>query len=390
MGFIYSSLNRGVGESVALFDNRIARMLPFVTGKAYFDLRNYDAQTGEFEVYIEWDGELESVLGYSLPTGGYFVKATIAQAYRFHGLDSGLPVYMKLIAQNGRLYPYRTYVMMDGRPFSVEFGGGVLIPFEDRYEELGCEAAKQTVDTGSQKLLMGSQSGMTGSQRFQWNGSRMRLLFGSQGGFRYLTGSQYRMFGSQRMLSGSRRYQWNGSQMRLLFGSQGGFRYLTGSQYRVFGSQRMLSGSQRFQWNSSQMRLLFGSQGGFRYLSGSQYKAFGSQRMLSGSQRFQWNGSQMRLLFGSQRGFIYLTGSQYKAFGSQRILSGSQRENRFMIAENTIHADTQQSQDRMDSVRTSQELMVEFPQEWQLINRSRRPASRIGGNAKFGYGLDLI
>lgn len=288
MGFIYSSLNRGAGESVALFDNRIARMLPFVTGKAYFDLRNYDAQTGEFGVYIEWDGELEAVLGYSLPAGGYFVKATTPQAYRFHRLDKGLPVYMKLIAQNGRLYPYRTYVMMDGRPFSVEFGGGVMIPFEDRYEELGCEAAKQTVDTGSQKLLMGSQSGMTGSQRFRWNGSQMRLLFGSQGGFRYLAGSQYRVFGSQRML---------------------------------FGSQRMLLGSQRI-----------------------------------------------------------LSGSQYRIFGSQRI------KNMPMVLE----SDTQRPQDSMDSIRTSQELMVEFPKEWQLINRSRRPASRIGGNAKFGYGLDLI
>lgn len=288
MGFIYSSLNRGAGESVALFDNRIARMLPFVTGKAYFDLRNYDAQTGEFGVYIEWDGELDAVLGYSLPAGGYFVKATTPQAYRFHRLDKGLPVYMKLIAQNGRLYPYRTYVMMDGRPFSVEFGGGVLIPFEDRYEELGCEAAKQTVDTGSQKLLMGSQSGMTGSQRFRWNGSQMRLLFGSQGGFRYLAGSQYRVFGSQRML---------------------------------FGSQRMLLGCQRI-----------------------------------------------------------LSGSQYRIFGSQRI------KNMPMVLE----SDTQQPQDSMDSIRTSQELMVEFPKEWQLINRSRRPTSRIGGNAKFGYGLDLI
>ena len=293
MGFIYSSLNRGAGESVALFDNRIARMLPFVTGKAYFDLRNYDAQTGEFGVYIEWDGELDAVLGYSLPAGGYFVKATTPQAYRFHRLDKGLPVYMKLIAQNGRLYPYRTYVMMDGRPFSVEFGGGVMIPFEDRYEELGCEAAKQTVDTGSQKFLMGSQSGMTGSQRFRWNGSQMRLLFGSQGGFRYLAGSQYRMIGSQR-------FRWNGSQMRQLFGSQGGFRYLAGSQYRVFGSQRI--------------------------------------------------------------------------------------KNMPMVLE----SDTQQPQDSMDSIRTSQELMVEFPKEWQLINRSRRPTSRIGGNAKFGYGLDLI
>ena len=293
MGFIYSSLNRGAGESVALFGNGMARMLPFVTGKAYFDLRNYDAQTGEFGVYIEWDGELEAVLGYSLPAGGYFVKATTPQAYRFHRLDKGLPVYMKLIAQNGRLYPYRTYVMMDGRPFSVEFGGGVMIPFEDRYEELGCEAAKQTVDTGSQKLLMGSQSGMTGSQRFRWNGSQMRLLFGSQGGFRYLAGSQYRMIGSQR-------FRWNGSQMRQLFGSQGGFRYLAGSQYRVFGSQRI--------------------------------------------------------------------------------------KNMPMVLE----SDTQRPQDSMDSIRTSQELMVEFPKEWQLINRSRRPTSRIGGNAKFGYGLDLI
>ena len=215
MGFIYSSLNRGAGESAAQFDNRILRMLPFVTGKAYFDLRNYDAQIGEFGAYIEWDDELVDVLGYQLPTGGYFVKATTHQAYRFHRLDSGLPIYTKLISQNGRLYPYRTYVMMDGRPFSVEFGGGVLIPFEDRYEELGCDAAGQAADAGSQKVQAGSQYGMTGSQR-----------------------------------------------------------------------------------------------------------------MLMGSQQFRWNGSQ--------------------------------------------------------------ELMVEFPQEWQLINRGRRPVSRIGGNAKFGYGLDLI
>ena len=279
MGFIYSSLNRGAGESAAQFDNRILRMLPFVTGKAYFDLRNYDAQIGEFGAYIEWDDELVDVLGYQLPAGGYFVKATTHQAYRFHRLDSGLPIYTKLISQNGRLYPYRTYVMMDGRPFSVEFGGGVLIPFEDRYEELGCDAAGQAADAGSQS------------------------------GFRYLAGSQYRMFGSQ---------------------------------YRTTGSQRMLIGSQRFRWNSSQMRLLFGSQGGFRYLTGSQYRMFGSQYRTTGSQRIM--------------------------MGSQRMLMGSQ-------------------QFRWNG---SQELMVEFPQEWQLINRGRRPVSRIGGNAKFGYGLDLI
>ncbi len=54
---------------------------------AYFDLRNYDARTGEFGAYAEWDRELESLLGYELPDGGYFVKATIARHTGFMGLD---------------------------------------------------------------------------------------------------------------------------------------------------------------------------------------------------------------------------------------------------------------------------------------------------------------
>ena len=325
MGFIYSSLNKYDSESWSQFENRITRMLPFVTGMAYFDLRNYDARTGEFGAYAEWDRELESLLGYELPDGGYFVKATIAQAYRLHGLGCGLPVYMKLISLNGKLYPYRTYVMMEGRPYSLEFGGGELMPIDDRYVELGCAAAKETqleavsAGTGSQRFMR------SGSQRFVRNGSQ-RLTLG----------------GSQRFaLGGSQRFAWNGSQMRRLFGSQGGFRYLTGSQYRTVGS------SQRFAWNGSQMRRLFGSQGGFRYLTGSQYRTVGS------SQRF--------------------------VLGSSRRFSMAARDNAPCRVQNAI-----------DSTRVSQELLMEFPQEWQLINKCRRPEKRIGGNAKFGYGLDLI
>ena len=347
MGFIYSSLNKSDSESWSQFDNRIARMLPFVTGMVYFDLRNYDVRTGEFGAYAEWDRELESLLGYELPDGGYFVKATIAQAYRLHGLGCGLPVYMKLISHNGKLYPYRTYVMMEGRPYSLEFGGGELMPIDDRYVELGCEAARET----HPETQLETASAGTGSQRFAWNGSQMRRLFGSQGGFRYLTGSQYRTLG------GSQRFAWNGSQMRRLFGSQGGFRYLTGSQYRTLGgSQRFtLGGSQRFAWNGSQMRRLFGSQGGFRYLTGSQY------RTLSSSQR------------------LMLGGSQRFTLGSSRRFSMAAWDNAPCQVQNAI-----------DSTRVSQELLMEFPQEWQLINKGRRPEKRIGGNAKFGYGLDLI
>ena len=317
MGFIYSSLNKCDSESWPQFDNRITRMLPFVTGMAYFDLRNYDVRTGEFGAYAEWDRELESLLGYELPDGGYFVKATIAQAYRLHGLGCGLPVYMKLISLNGKLYPYRTYVMMEGRPYSLEFGGGELMPIDDRYVELGCAAAKET--------QLEAVSAGTGSQRFMRNGSQRFILGGSQ----------------RFTLGGSQRFAWNGSQMRRLFGSQGGFRYLTGSQYRTVGS------SQRFAWNGSQMRRLFGSQGGFRYLTGSQYRTVGS---------------------------------------SQQFVLGSSR--RFSMA--TQDNAPCQVQDAIDSTRVSQELLMEFPQEWQLINKCRRPEKRIGGNAKFGYGLDLI
>ena len=291
MGFIYSSLNKCDSESWPQFDNRITRMLSFVTGMAYFDLRNYDVRTGEFGAYAEWDRELESLLGYELPDGGYFVKATIAQAYRLHGLGCGLPVYMKLISLNGKLYPYRTYVMMEGRPYSLEFGGGELMPIDDRYVELGCAAAKET--------QLEAVSAGTGSQRF--------------------------------MRSGSQRFVRNGSQ-RLTLG----------------GSQRFtLGGSQRFAWNGSQMRRLFGSQGGFRYLTGSQYRTVGS------SQRF--------------------------VLGSSRRFSMAARDNAPCQVQNAI-----------DSTRVSQELLMEFPQEWQLINKCRRPEKRIGGNAKFGYGLDLI
>lgn len=283
MGFIYSSLNKCDSESWSQFDNRITRMLPFVTGMAYFDLRNYDVRTGEFGAYAEWDRELESLLGYELPDGGYFVKATIAQAYRLHGLGCGLPVYMKLISLNGKLYPYRTYVMMEGRPYSLEFGGGELMPIDDRYVELGCAAAKET--------QLEAVSAGTGSKRFMRNGSQRLTLGGSQ---RFTLGS-------------SQRFAWNGSQMRWLFGSQGGFRYLTGSQYRTVGS----------------------------------------------SQRF--------------------------VLGSSRRFSMAARDNAPCRVQNAI-----------DSTRVSQELLMEFPQEWQLINKCRRPEKRIGGNAKFGYGLDLI
>ena len=287
MGYIYSSLDRGADEDQFTYDNRIIKMLPMTVGRAYFDLRNYNAQTGEFYVYIEWDEDINRRLAYPLPSGGYFVKTTISQAYIFHRLECGLPVYMKFVSRGSGLYPYRTFTMLDGRPYSVEFGGGELRPFEDRYEELGCKQHPDGRDETAGSRT-GSSVSSAGSGRFVWSGSRMRELFCSQGGF------------------------------RMLFGSQRGLRLLSGSQ---------------------------------RYMSG---------------------GSGMRMLSGSQRGLRLLSGSQIRGvFDMSHRIPELQSEEDLSIGQKPV-------------------IYEAFPAQWQLINRHRRPTRRIGGNAAFGYGLDLI
>lgn len=287
MGYIYSSLDRGADEDQFTYDNRIIKMLPMTVGRAYFDLRNYNAQTGEFYVYIEWDEDINRRLAYPLPSGGYFVKTTISQAYIFHRLECGLPVYMKFVSRGSGLYPYRTFTMLDGRPYSVEFGGGELRPFEDRYEELGCKQHPDGRDETAGSHT-GSSVSSAGSGRFVWSGSRMRELFGSQGGF------------------------------------------------------RMLSGSQR------------------------------GLRLLSGSQIYMSGGSGMRMLSGSQRGLRLLSGSQIRGvFDMSHRIPELQSEEDLSIGQKPV-------------------IYEAFPAQWQLINRHRRPTRRIGGNAAFGYGLDLI
>jgi len=329
MSFIFSSLDRKSNEEQVQFDNRISRLLPVLAGRVYFDIRNYDNATGELNVYVEWDDELMDKLHYRLSSGGYYVKATIKQAYEFHELKTGLPVYMKLISREGRIYPYRTYTMAFGRPYSIEFGGGMLIPFEDRYEELGCAAAeklKAQVQGCSRKISF------NGSQRICFNGSQQIGLFGSQS--RYLFGSQ--------------QGYWLGSQSRYLFGSQRG--YWLGNQGRY------LFGSQRGYWLGSQSRFIFGSQRG--YWLGSQ------SRFIFGSQRGYWLGSQSRYLFGSRPHFMIA--------GSQQVAADEPKYNGVFPME------------------TVTEYWSFMPPEWQIINNARRPVEKKGGNARFGYGLDLI
>ena len=245
MGIIYSSLKRKTEEEQSHFDRRISQMLPVMAGYCYFDIRNYDTFSGEYNLYIDWDMELMEYLAYPLPSGGYFVKVTSEQADDFNELGEGVPVYMKLIGKNGQIYSYRTYLVYRGRPYSIEFSGAELIPFEEKIQK--CMIG------GSQRPGMS----ITGSQRFS-----------------------------------------------------------------IGGSQRLGMG-------------------------------------VTGSQRFS--------IGSSQRPGMGVTGSQ-KHVGSQRpAIMG-----------------------KLPEVYTPTEDWTMIPKEWQLINRTRRPDTDKGGNARLGYGLDLI
>lgn len=311
MSFVYSLFLKRTGEELSQFDNRISNMLPVVAGLVFFDMRNYRNDNGEFNVYIEWNEELNSILNDRLPSGGYFIKATGKQARQLEEKTGGIPVYMKLIAHEGRLYPYRTYVMWNGRPFSVEFNGNILIPVDYK------KKAENVRIQGSQNGSKGNRMDVSGSQM----SSSQRSLFGtSQSG----------------LLTGSNREFWTSSNRPWMYE----WEYENGSQRSLFG------GSQRSLFSTSQRGNFFGSQ----------------SRLFGTSQQSFLFGSQRGSLTGSNRG--YLTGSRYTP---------------------TFYQATDGGAGDYDIPH-----WYYMPPEWQLINRSKRPCSRKGGNSTFGYGLDLI
>ena len=146
-------------------------MLPVMAGYCYFDIKNYDTFSGEYNLYIDWDMELMEYLAYPLPSGGYFVKVTSEQADDFNELGEGVPVYMKLIGKNGQIYSYRTYLVYRGRPYSIEFSGAELIPFEEKIQKcmIGGSQRPGMSITGSQRFRIGGRHrhgmGVNGSQR---------------------------------------------------------------------------------------------------------------------------------------------------------------------------------------------------------------------------------
>ncbi len=396
MSFVYSLFLKRAGEELSQFDNRISNMLPVAAGLVFFDMRNYRNDNGEFNVYIEWNEELNSILNDRLPSGGYFIKATGKQARQLEEKTGGIPVYMKLIAHEGRLYPYRTYVMWNGRPFSVEFNGNILIPVDykkkaenvriqgsqnggkgNRMDVSGSQMSSQRslFGTSQNKLLAGSQQGafvgserefLTGSNREFWTSSNRPWTYE----WEYENGSQRSLFGgSQRSLfSTSQRGNFFGSQGRFFGTSQQGFLFGSRNSFSYGSNRGYLTGSNREFWTSSNRPWSYE----WEYENGSQRSLFG------GSQRSLFGTSQQSFLFGSQRGFLAGSNRSFLTGSNRNYLAGSRYTPTFYQA-------TDGGADDYDIPH-----WYYMPPEWQLINRSKRPCSRKGGNSTFGYGLDLI
>lgn len=388
MSFVYSLFLKRAGEELSQFDNRISNMLPVAAGLVFFDMRNYRNDNGEFNVYIEWNEELNSILNDRLPSGGYFIKATGKQARQLEEKTGGIPVYMKLIAHEGRLYPYRTYVMWNGRPFSVEFNGNILIPVDYK------KKAETVKIQGSQNGSKGKRTDVFGSQI-----SSQRSLFGTSQNKLLAVSQQGAFVGSEReFLTGSNREFWTSSNRPWTYE----WEYENGSQRNLFGTSQngFFLGSQREFLTGSNRGFFFGSQNGFFFGSNRGYLTGSNREFWTSSNRlwmYEWeyeNGSQRSLFSTSQRGNFF--GSQSRLFGTsqQSFLFGSQRgsltgSNRGNLAGSrytpTFYQATDGGADDYDIPH-----WYYMPPEWQLINRSKRPCSRKGGNSTFGYGLDLI
>lgn len=405
MSFVYSLFLKRAGEELSQFDNRISNMLPVAAGLVFFDMRNYRNDNGEFNVYIEWNEELNSILNDRLPSGGYFIKATGKQARQLEEKTGGIPVYMKLIAHEGRLYPYRTYVMWNGRPFSVEFNGNILIPVDykkkaetvkiqgsqngskgNRMDVSGSQMSssqRSLFGTSQNKILAGSQQGaFVGSEREFLTGSNKGFFLGSQTGFAvgsnrgYLTGSNREFWTSSNRPwtyeweyeNGSQRSLFGGSQRSLFGTSQNGFFFGSQREFLTGSNRGYLTGSNREFWTSSNRPWSYK----WEYENGSQRSLFG------GSQRSLFGTSQQSFLFGSQRGFLAGSNRSFLTGSNRGYLTGSRYTPTFYQA-------TDGGADDYDIPH-----WYYMPPEWQLINRSKRPCSRKGGNSTFGYGLDLI
>ncbi|MBR1471974.1 MAG: hypothetical protein IJ600_10090 [Lachnospiraceae bacterium] len=394
MGKLFHWLDRGKAETVVGYDNRINRLQAFHAGYAFLSWENYSAELCAFAAYAVWNGEFNAKLENPMPSGGFMMHCTPEQAQELCAFPDGFPLFVKLLAKQGRLYVENMVLADQERVYDFYFNGCEVTPPERL--RLVFAGQREPADAHREEYLpeknapaeepkrpQGSAGSLRGSYRRGSAGSYLRGSFvaGSYrlGAYRWgsaavgsyrswleqFSGSSFR----QRGISGS--YYgavWgNGSFGRSAIGSG---RFFTGGSWRFGG---WLVGSYRFGGFG-------GSYAGWRGQGGS-YQGFGSGSFAGGSYRGalfgigSYAGGSFRILFGTGSSFLR------EAFYTGSYIGGCYRHGSFLYSGLTGVA-------FLLEVDTGAELPAgEEAAALQLYPGQSHVRRLI---EEMGYGLDLI
>ena len=248
MGKKFDWLDSYKNESVKGYDKRINQSSIQLAGYIFFDHCNYDLDRHAFATYIIWNGELNKKFQDPFPQGGYEVHCSQNDADLFCQNKAGIPVYLKILAKNRRLYAKNIIIKFHNKLFMVSFTGcQVRIPDQICFHGF----VKEQLDMYTEKCIsdyanneMQTEPGIMAKLAFRNRKANRRLLSndaetGNLLRSSFPAGSAYCLrgsfpIGSAYRLQGSFP---NGSAYRLLES------FPAGSGYRMQGSFSLGSGN---------------------------------------------------------------------------------------------------------------------------------------------------
>lgn len=180
MGKKFDWLDSYKNESVKGYDKRINQSSIQLAGYIFFDHCNYDLDRHAFATYIIWNGELNKKFQDPFPQGGYEVHCSQNDAELFCQNKAGIPVYLKILAKNRRLYAKNIIIKFHNKLFMVSFTGcQVRIPDQICFHGF----VKEQLDMYTEKCIsdyanneMQTEPGIMAKTTFRNRKANRRLL----------------------------------------------------------------------------------------------------------------------------------------------------------------------------------------------------------------------
>ncbi len=392
---MYTSIAKGKRESSEVYYARINALAPIHGGYAYFSPGNYQKEIGRFGIFLVWNNDVKSVLSENQPEGGYYISVRDEDEDYFLNKYAGLPVYVRLIARSGKIYPASIYLKKGSKKYPIIFNGCEVQTPEMVYFKAMEQPENPIIRSSSARKNLSGSGYKFQTSGYQISGSTKVNAFATSG-YRFAT-TGYRLGGSGYRFA-TTGYQFSGTGYRF---TTTGYR-LSGTGYRFTTTGYKLSGT-GYRFTTTGYKL---SGTGYRFtttgynFSGSGYRFTTTGYRLSGSgirfansgmrnlgSAFSWgtsgyqiSGSGMR--FGSHPAFAYGSGlkfgtSGYHLSGSGRRMSTSGR--RFRGCALPYHTFSDAFYNKDGEIYIKNEAPTSF-----------LDMESIYGIGNLGYGLDLI